>query len=144
MLVVRYEDRFPVPYLGDTNVSNVEFKSQAEREQFLFSAVGDGDLPWIREMVERQGVDLRTPEHRPGQLPVFAVMRLGGRETLKHAEALVWLHDRGLFDQNYKLKDGRGLQSSVNKARAVVEAHRKSTDVHGFIGVQARIATTVA
>ncbi|WP_162601012.1 hypothetical protein [Paraburkholderia sp. C35] len=110
--------------------------AQLEQESCLFSAVGDADLPWIVELVERLGVDMTTPRFRSRQLPVFALMRLGmhvEHGSRRHAVALVWQYDHGLFEQNYAMSSSTGLASCIRKARAVIESTELRDIVQGMV-----------
>ena len=71
----------------------------------LRGAILYADLPQIQHVVEDFDIDLSNPSSRPAGLAFTAIKHLGPRKTIEQVNALAWLCDHGLYDDNYKLRE---------------------------------------
>lgn len=71
----------------------------------LRGAILYADLRQIRHIVENFNIDLSNPSSRPAGLAFTAIKHLGPRKSVEQVNALAWLCDHGLYDDNDKLRD---------------------------------------
>lgn len=87
----------------------IDLDLDSDRDQVLDPAtalrlaIAHADLQRIQELVIGI-IDLSDPASRPAGLAFTAIKHLGPRKTSEQHQALAWLCENGLYDDNYKLK----------------------------------------